>query len=175
MRCASHLINCLRKRGVYPSTLETTYYGNQKPEYAIDYENDNSYHSSGYPNNTLTIDFKRSVTIRGYEISSCSSNNCLLNWKFEVSEDLKKWLLVDSHDDNVPPSNWGKISVSPPQNVRYIRFNGTKTFFGYAFFHAFYVKFYGELPYKCSINHVHRALFGSSFSVCSFYVLLIYS
>ena len=140
----SNLVECLRSAGANPYPLETTYAHGYKPENVLNYTNNVYYHSQGPPENTLTVDFTTYVTIRGYEIKADNGGNWLLNWKVEVKEG-GRWATVDTHDNDVKPSECGVINFTTPLRTRYIRFTGTKTFEGNQYFAAYYVKFSGGL------------------------------
>ena len=84
MSC-SNLVDCMKSKGIYPVPLESTCYNGNKPANALDYINNNYYHSNEAPYNTLTIDFITNVSISSYEISAGKNSNWLLNWKLEFS------------------------------------------------------------------------------------------
>ena len=63
MTC-SNLVDCLRKKNIYPVALEREWYENSKPQNALDYNRNNAFHSAEHPYNTLTIDFMSNISQR---------------------------------------------------------------------------------------------------------------
>lgn len=45
MFCATHLVECLRNRGINPVALENTWYSSSYPKYALQYNKSKVYHS----------------------------------------------------------------------------------------------------------------------------------
>lgn len=162
MTC-SHLVECLRKRkGIYPVVLEREYHSDHLPQYALDYNKNNFYHSLEPPYNTLTIDFMTNVSISSYEISSGSNVNWLVNWNMAISNNYYEWTTIDVHDNDKPPSEYGKINLPYSYKARFVRFNGTKTFDKNQFFVVYFVKFYGTILRTCHSLYQNKKIISNN-------------
>lgn len=174
MFCATHLVECLRNRGINPVALENTWYSSSYPKYALQYNKSKVYHSLEPPLNTLTIDFMTNVTISSYEIVSGNEGNFLVNWELAISNNYYNWETIDIHNKDIPPTQCGIITLSRPYNTRYVRFTGTKTFMGLQFFVVYYINFFGTYNRLCAFSCKTKRTLSSSVFFVLFCLLGIY-
>ena len=141
MACSTHIVECLRKRGIEPRVIDTNSINGFVPENGIIYNEDNYFHSPLDPDDTWTLDFTRTVYITGYQIRGEEKNNWIRNWNVYTKEQ-NNWVLIDSHPNNTFP---GSSIYSFPRaiNTRYIKFKGGLTADSKKYLAFYYIKFFG--------------------------------
>ena len=144
MRCETHIVECLRKDGVYPEVIDTLYSSSWYPSYGIDYENtniDHFFHSQKDPNDTWTLDLKRVVSITGYQFKANVGENWIKNWDIYIKKD-NKWVLIDPHQNNTPPGST-IYNLKNLESTRYLKIKGGTTEAGNKFLAFYYIKLFG--------------------------------
>lgn len=147
MSCSTHIVECLRNTSIYPEVIDTLHLDSFKPEYGITYDTQNYFHSRADPYDTWTLDFKRTVFITGYQIRANQDNNWLRNWDFSIKKN-GKWVLLESHQNNIPPGS-GVHVLAKPQNTRFVKLKGGLTYSEKKFLAFYYIYFFG---YSTKIN-----------------------
>ena len=141
MTCSTHIVECLRNKKIYPVVIDTNYVDGHKPEFGIDYENNNFFHSPLDPDDTWILDFTKTVYITGYKIRADESSNWIKNWDFYIKTN-NEWVNVDSHHNNRYPGST-IYSFPQPLNTRYIKLKGGVTDLNNKFLAFYDIKLYG--------------------------------
>ena len=141
MSCSTNIVECLRKEGVNPEAIDTQCLPGYIPNYGIAYNTQNYFQSPADPNDTWTLDFKRTVFITGYQIYALEDTNWVRNWDFLVKKQ-GNWVLLESHQNNNPPGS-SVHTLSQPQNTRFVKLKGGTTWTGGKYLSFYYIKFFG--------------------------------
>ena len=127
MLCKTHLVDCLRRKGVKPVASSKCCGTNAYTQNGIDYTDNNRFVSSyDVGDQWWMIDFKRDVYVSSYIIKIASVVCNFVNiWDITLSKDGSQWT-------NPVSSNKGYPSEDPyfihyMQYVRYFRINGNST------------------------------------------------
>ena len=108
MKCRTHLVECLRKKGIEPVATGTVLYDNAtryNPMNALNYESSNYYHSINNEScDGWTLDFKREVTVTSYQIKTENTCNYISKWNIQFSSknDTSSFTTVDSKGNMFP-------------------------------------------------------------------------
>ena len=153
MRCATHIVECLRNKGIEPEAFASSYEGeNHKPSNALKYNDSSTFftpENSKYKdmNQWWAVNFRNPITINSYQIKapeSTTSNSAIYEWNFSVSFDNETWKIVDSPEKGSPGDKIFKIR--PPVNALFVRINGRSQRNDYKTkFHFYHIKFFGSI------------------------------
>ena len=143
MRGSTHIVECLRNKGVNPKVIDTKYFDNNLPEYGIVYDKQNLFHSKPAPEDTWTLDFKKKVFIKGYQIIADQKINSVRNWNFYSKNENGNFDLIESHQNNIAPGD-GIHFLEKPINTQYVKLKGGPTWSGGNCLAFYYVKFFGN-------------------------------
>ena len=153
MACSTHIVECLRKRGIEPKIIDTKSIDGCVPENGIIYNENSFFHSPQDPDDIWTLDFTRNVYITGYQIHGEESHNWVRNW-YVYTKDQNDWILIDSHPNNTFPRH-SIFSFPNAINTRYIRFKGGSTQNGEYYLAFYYIKFFGCIK-KVDLKNIFR-------------------
>ena len=148
MACDSHIVECLRNKGIEPFAFASSEYSNNlKASNGIDYAR--TEFCSKYENKPQwwAVDLKRIVSISSYQFSS-ELTNWISGWTLSISFDNKTWIFADAPAYQYPGDTIFKLNKT--MNARFIRINGgcplspskypDKTHLA-----LYYIKFFGSL------------------------------
>ena len=144
MICSTHIVECLRNEGVEPEVIDTKYLNSYYPSYGINYEvtdSENYFNSQVAPNNTWTLDFKRFVSMTGYQFKAGTGINWVKNWNIYIKKN-NKWILADQHQDDIAPDD-SIFHFERVISTRYLKIEGGKTEVGKYYLAFYYVKLFG--------------------------------
>ena len=174
MFCTTNIVECLRNEGINPEVIDTKHLNDLYPSYGINYENkdyQNYFHSPLDPEDTWTLDFKRVVSITGYQFKAGSGNNWIKNWAIYIKK-RNRWILVDPHLNNTAPGDT-IFQLKRVQSTRYLKIKGGTTELGYNYLAFYYIKLFGFSTSVnvcvCTGNHFSRInkLMYAAILICS--------
>ena len=156
MICRTHLVDCLRRKGIQPIATGSVLRGEFEsfdPMHALDYDSDNKYHSPNeVSNGGWTLDFKREVTVTSYMIKVEQRCNYMSKWSMQFSNKNESSSFITVHSqDNKFPGN--EIYYLPFKcTSRYFRIiGGSPLCPGMENAIAFqYIKFFGYINVFCT-------------------------
>ena len=159
MTCLTHLVECLKNKGVEPEARASSIYSSERePSFALIYDTSKAYRSkdSNEPQ-WWTVDFRQLISIKGYTIGSFNPSTDtvnLYNFTLSVSFDNKTWKVahgpLQRHEEET------SYNLKKPVNAQFIRIDGNSLYSSHPqsiFFH--YIKFYGSLNpviEKCAVS-----------------------
>ena len=148
MRCTTHLVSCLRKKGIEPKTNSSGVFDNRKPENALEYNTSKHFHSAfSTSNQWWSVDLMREVKIIGYKIMTGNGCNYVSNWSIHLSLDDANYFKVDAQSGVFPTTT--KYSLDRIYRARYLKIFGNsptcKERASYVNILAFdYIEIYGD-------------------------------
>ena len=147
MTCATHIIECLKDRGINPHAFTSSEYGEEYvAANGINYqEGEYSSRAEGKPQ-WWAVDFKKEVSINSYQISSGSSIDWISGWTLFVSYDNKTWILADAPAYQYPGTKIFELNRT--MNARFVRINGgcplAQSNYDKTTIAFWYIKFFGS-------------------------------
>ena len=160
IRCPTHIIDCLKDRGVEPTATASNYQVGHEPEKALTSSTE-YFFSAGVPNQWWKVDLKHNVSAHSYYIKRKKSCSWIGNWNISVSFDDINWHFISSVNDGygVDKVHYFEQGLV---NFRYLRIYGSTpgcdNINNFAFTE---INIYGYL------NAYHPKLAFCSFSSCS--------
>ena len=145
--CRTHIVDCLRRRGIQPVASGTVLYDNfnfYNPMHALDYENNNYYHSNNNPNHGgWIVDLKTKVTVFSYQIKLEQRCNYMSNWSIQFSDknESSSFKTIHSQGDKFPGNETYKLPFMCTS--RYFRVIGTSPLCKINAIAFIYIKFFG--------------------------------
>lgn len=149
MNYSSNIVESLKEKGIYTTVSTNSQRNNDSPNNTLDYTTNNFYCSKNTGQiHWIKFDFKTIVALKSFEMYVGSSIN-LNCWNLSVSSDEINWRYVSSYDE--VPDN--KIyNLTKVENIRFAKIEGTSTDTPVTYIKIYYVKFYGSLTVKRTIN-----------------------
>lgn len=145
MRCATHIVECLRVTGTEPEAYASS--ENFSPFNALIYNKEKYFQSAAQSKpQWWSINFKTPVSINGYEIVdniANSGSSCIYNWTISVSRNNKTWTVIHGpvQNDNTIKS----YNFSQTYNAIYARIDGNSKYSNDPSLISFYyIKFFGS-------------------------------
>ena len=102
MTCLTHLVECLKNKGIEPEAYASSVYGSSYvPSKALIYDTSTYYNSKGGTNDPQwwSLNFKQKISLNRYTIRTSTHGTdsvSLYNFTLSVSFDNKTWKVV--HD-----------------------------------------------------------------------------
>ena len=159
IRCPSHIVDCLKKRGVELIASASSYQNGHEPEKAL--APTEYFFSGNSPDQWWKVDLKHNVSAHSYYIKRRDECSWVSKWNISVSFDDINWHFISSVDDGYR-ENKVYYFEQGLVNFRYLRIYGSTPECNDTYFYAFTeISIYGYL------NAYHPKLAFCSFSPSS--------
>ena len=126
MTCSTHIVYCLRLVGVQPVASASSEDTPLLASNALECDTNDPFRSlSKNSPQWWKVDFKKRVSISGYQISTNTpgtSDISLYNWTLSVSNDDKNWRVI--HGPIQSYSTLKSYTLDKPENALYARIDG---------------------------------------------------
>ena len=148
MTC-SHIVECLRDKGIEPVAFASSRYDNSYSESNALIYDEKNYYNTNYENKPQwwAIDFRQRITIKSYFIKASKTTDWISQWTLFASLDNATWHVIDAPDIGYPCDR--TFHLYRKENARYLRINGSSpldtTRTDKKSFAFYYVKFFGSL------------------------------
>ena len=159
MSCSLSIVECLRKKGIYPTATAKAHFSlSYPPSNALDYETRNSYATKDDGTaQWISFDFKTIVSLKSYQIKAGGSR-WINGWNLSACNDGSSWKPVSSHNGFPGDTLY---NLSSTQKIRYVKIDGQSSHSNPNYFQIYHVKFFGPQTPK----NVYTYTFDSSINM----------
>ena len=175
MQCNTDIVSCITKRGSNVEAFSSSVHNTHYPSIAFNFSTDTYFHSDfDKPNQFWGIDFRQTVSINSYKITTHNSCNYMRNWTILLSHDNVTYFSVDSHSGVHP--NGVLYQLGRYYKTRFLKIAGNAPGCGtfeptYVNILAFnYVEFFDSSPQMMT----YKTKYQRSYNFLSFVILIYY-